>query len=245
MLVAVRKLYTLSPDVSVFAADLEKIPFSHLAEVAMISAPKAMAPYRAEISRLSERLDFRWSDGWRKLQAEVVAQEIPRVENPIDAFLNVAVVAGLEPWQIDREWAWLHERSLRPDLRITWAKNVARFDRLQTFPELVAAGLLPSDNLGPMPPRGTRIKHAVYPLPVIIETTTIGENKQVQEAAHFVWRCARDLGLWKRGEAPHPRDLFCDTVLDKVRTEQTCIGKQSAQMHIDRIKDWQKSRIDM
>ncbi|WP_111432048.1 hypothetical protein [Rhodobacteraceae bacterium DSL-40] len=245
LLVAVRKLHACSRDRTRFHGPLNADLIRRQLTESVQDHPEEMAPYRTELARLAERLDMRWSDGWRQLQAAVVSAGIARSDNPVEELARVAVPAGLEPWQVDREWAWLHERGLRPDLRLTWARKIARFDDLGANEIIAATELLPPIMLGPMPPRGTRLKNAVYPLPAPVETAAAGCDKPLLEAMHFVWRCARDLGIWERCDAPDARALFDERVLDDVESRQDKMTPQSAQLHLNRIRDWREGRIDL
>lgn len=242
LLVAVRKLYSVCGDQSAFEAPLDEIPFAKLLTVAITVQPEIMEPYRNELARLAERVGAKWSAGWHQLQQAIVAAGVSRRDNPLEALLVVAGPAGYEPWTIDREWAWCHERTLRPDLRDTWSRNVARFDALRDLASIASSGLLPSEPMGPMPARGSRIKHAAYPLPPHFEDEFSGESKEILEAAHFVWRCGRDLQIWHRADCPEVADILSDETLETVLRKQTLIGKQSAKLHIDRMRDWRESR---
>ena len=242
--VACRKLFSVTRSPDDFILPIKKIPFARLIAEAVRRDPEGMRPYRTELLRLDERLRLKWTPGWRNLQNSVVAAGVSRADNPVEAMLNVARPAGLEPWQLDREWAFCHERDLRPDLRITWSSNVDRFDALQTILGPNGHKLLPPERLGPMPPRGDRLRNAVYPLPKSVELAMEGETPQMLESAHFVWRCARDLGIWQRGDAPDTRELFTDDVLERVAQGQTLIAPASADLHRARIEDWRRGRLD-
>lgn len=242
LLVAVRKLYSVCDDQSAFEAPLDEIPFAKLLTDAITAQPEIIEPYRNELRRLAERAGAKWSAGWHQLQQAIVAAGVSRRDNPLEALLAVAGPAGYEPWTIDREWAWRHERTLRPDLRDTWSRNVVRFDALRNNTSIAATGLLPSEPLGPMPARGNRIKHAVYPLPRSLEAELVGETKQILEAVHFIWRCGRDFGIWHRADRPDISEILSDKILETVRREQTLLGKQPAKLHVDRMRDWRESR---
>lgn len=244
LMVALRKLSSLIPIGDELALPLAQIPFAKLVEDASRRDPEGMRPYRDELLRLEERLRIVWTQGWRNLQNAVVVAGVSRADNPIEAMLRVAGPDGREPWQLDREWAFCYERGLRPDLRLTWSRNVDRFDALHALLDPTERKLLPTERLGPMPPRGSRLKNAVYPLPNSVDVALTGETKQVLEAAHFVWRCARDLGLWQRGEAPDTTALFCNEVLDRVDQHQKLITKAAARLHLARIADWKRGRLD-
>ncbi|GAA6202954.1 hypothetical protein [Aquicoccus sp. SU-CL01552] len=244
MLVAVRKLYTLASDRSAFDTSLDQIPFDTLLNIASETDPVGIAPYRKDIASLAERLQTPWSPGWRKLQACVVSAGVRRADSPIEALVRLAVPDGLEPWQIDREWAWTHERGLRPDLRVTFARNIERFDALHTHDMIIDAQLLPPQPLGPMPRQGERLRNAVYPLPSLIERALEGESKPLLEAAHFVWRTAREIGLWRRGDAPTPADLFSEVVLRRIADEGGGRSVQIVRKHLAYIRDWKDSGLD-
>ncbi len=241
LIVAVRKLYALTGDKSVFESDVTDIPWRDLIQRANAGHPIAMSSYLTELRRLTERLDRKWTAGWRSLQAHVVAAGIPRANNPVDTLMDVAGPTGLEPWQPDREWAWIHERALRPDLRRKWIRAIDCFDALHDLAGLAESGLLPAERLGPMPVTGSRLKNAHFPLPRRFEAALEGETKQVMEAAHFLWRCLRDLGICSRGDDPVPNALVSETHLDRILAEQSVMLPSSAQLHIARIRDWRES----
>ncbi|THH34283.1 hypothetical protein E4Z66_18975 [Aliishimia ponticola] len=242
LLVAVRKLYTLAPNRAVFDAELTCIPWQHLLNEAMARYPAQMEIYRTAIARLATRVGQNKTAGWTTLEALVVQTGVAREQNPVDRLARVAVADGLEPWHLDREWAWVHERGLRPDLRRAWSRAVALFDALNDIPEIAASGLLPPGRLGPMPVIGERLKQAEFPLPRGIDAALCGVDKQILEAAHFVWRALRHLGLYARGDNPTCAELFSDASLGRVRELQTLIGRQNAALHIDRIRDWRLSQ---
>lgn len=244
LVVACRKLVSVTRRPDDFILPIKKIPFARLIADAIRRDPEGMRPYRNELLRLDERLRLKWTPGWRNLQNCVVAAGVSRAENPVEAMLQVARPAGLEPWQLDREWAFCHERDLRPDLRITWSSNVDRLDALHMILGSNEHKLLPPERLGPMPPRGDRLRNVVYPLPKSVELAMDGETRQMLEAAHFVWRCARDLGIWQRGDAPDALRLFSDEVLERVFQSQTLIAPASADIHRARIEDWRRGRLD-
>tara|TARA_R110002110_G_scaffold415766_1_gene655346 strand:- start:1246 stop:3504 length:2259 start_codon:yes stop_codon:yes gene_type:complete len=241
-IVAARALYRLSPDKSLFAGTIECIRWLELIKSALAIHPKELAVYRAELLRLADQIGTPWPLGWKALQSTIVQAGIPRADNPIDVLMEVAMTNDLQPWQLDREWAWVHERSLRPDLRRKWTRAVANFDALRTLPGLDECGLLPALPLGPMPRVGARLKNAHFPLPRSFESALEGENKQVLEAAHFLWRCLRAFGDHSRGEDPLIATLVADETLERIIQKQTFMSAQSAQVHVARIRDWRKSR---
>ena len=154
--------------------------------------------------------------------------------------MEVAADQNREPWELDREWAWLHERSLRPDLRQTWSKAVDKFDALREVPEIAASKLLPLQKLGPMPTTGKRLKNAHFPLPRMFEAALIGESKQVLEAAHFVWRCLRKFELYAATSNPPIRELVSEENLQRIMREQPFMSPKSARLHVVRIRDWRE-----
>ena len=242
LIVAARRLFSLTTDKTLFDATIETIPWRELIASADASHPREMSHYRLVLLRLADRVDRVWMPGWRELQTRIVKAGVPRAENPVDTLMSVAANTGLEPWQLDREWAWLHERSLRPDLRLTFARNIARFDALRRIEAIAAAGLMPTYPLGPMPPRGCRLKNAHLPLPRRFEAALEGETKQVLEAAHFIWRCLRAFGVHARGDDPAPAGLLADQHLERILAEQSFMTQNSAKLHLARIRDWRESR---
>ncbi len=96
-----------------------------------------------------------------------------------------------------------------------------------------------------MPRRGQRLRNAVYPLPPEVERALEGESKPVLEAAHFVWRTARDAGLWRRGDAPGPAALFADPVLERIAEDGGGRCLSIVRRHLAFIRDWRKSRLDL
>ncbi|MFZ7093994.1 hypothetical protein [Primorskyibacter sp. 2E233] len=237
-IVAARKLYTCAPDPALFDADLNEIPWIDLLNSAMETHPKQMEIYRTGITRLAEQLANEMSEGWRKLDTLLARTGVSRESNPVARLSQAARVDDLEPWQVHREWAWVHERALRPDLRRAWTRAVNLFDALHTVPAIATAGLLPTSRLGPMPVVGERQKNAEFPLPSGIDTMLCGADKQVHEAAHFTWRCLRHLGVYDRTDTPTCAELFSDENLHRVRNEQSLIGRQTAALHLARIRDW-------
>lgn len=201
-IVAVRALYVLTRDKAAFANEPAIIPWRALIEEARTDHPSKLSPYRRELQRLASQYGRRWSSGWRSLQERIVASDIPRSDNPVELLMEVALETALEPWQLDREWAWVHERSLRPDLRRRWTRMVACFDALNDVPGIAQSGVLPAERLGPMPVTGARLKNGHFPLPRRFEAALEGETKQVLEAAHFIHRCLREFGIFARGDDP-------------------------------------------
>ena len=242
LIVAARRLFSLTTNKTLFDAKIETIPWRELIASADASHPREMSHYRLVLLRLADRVDRAWTPGWRELQTRIVKAGVPRAENPVDILMSVAADTGLEPWQLDREWAWAHERSLRADLRLTFARNIARFDALRRIEAIAGAGLMPTYPLGPMPPRGCRLKNAHFPLPYRLEAALEGETKQVLEAAHFVWRCLRAFGVHARGDDPAPAGLLADQHLERILAEQSFMTQNSARLHVARIRDWRESR---
>ena len=95
---------------------------------------------------------------------------------------------------------------------------------------------------GPMPRTGARLKNAHLPLPRRFEAALEGETKQVQEAAHFVWRCVREFGDYARGDDPSIAILVSEDVLERIMREQSFMTPASAHLHLARIRDWRKCR---
>lgn len=242
LIVAARRLYALTPDKTIFDASVDVIPWRELTADAVAKHPKKMAHYRSALLRLADRVDRVWTPGWRSLQARIAGHGITRADNPVDTLMEVAVSAGLEPWQLDREWAWTHERSLRPDLRRKWTRVVDNFDALRDVPEIAGHNLLPAERLGPMPKVGARLKNAHLPLPRGFEAALEGEPKQVLEAAHFLWRCLRSFGVYSRGDDPKIGSLLAEPHLQRILNEQSFMTRDSARLHVDRIRDWRESR---
>ncbi|MEM5542654.1 hypothetical protein WNY61_07875 [Sulfitobacter sp. AS92] len=238
LIVAARRLYALTTDKSIFNDPFDVIPWRKLTMEADANYPQEMAYYRTALLRLADRVDRELTPGWHALQAEIAECGIPRAENPVDTLFDVASKSHLEPWQLDREWAWMHERSLRPDLRRKWNRAIANFDTLRGVEEIFRRKLLPTERVGPMPKIGARLKNAYFPLPRRVEAALEGETKQVLEAAHFVWRCLRDFGVFSRGDDPAPYDLFAETNLERILQEQTFMTRSSAKIHGEQIRDW-------
>ena len=241
LLTAARCLYELTPDKAAFDAEVEVIPWEKLIAAAVASHPQEMLHYRAPLKRLAVRVSRVWTPGWRDLQAQIAQAGISRAENPVDTMMEVAQRDGLEPWQLDREWAWIHERSLRPDLRRKWVRAIDNFDALCSAQEIDASGLLPAGTLGPMPKTGSRLKNAHFPLPRSFEASLKGATKQLLESAHFVWRCLRELEVYSRGDDPSISALLSEENLVRVMREQPFMTAASARLHLARIRDWRES----
>jgi len=242
LIVAARRLFSLTSNKTLFDYKIETIPWRELIASADASHPREMYHYRLVLLRLADRVDRAWTPGWRELQTRIVKAGVPRAENPVDTLMSVATDTRLEPWQLDREWAWAHERSLRADLRIKWSRAIDDFDALRAVPEIAGEDLLPSARLGPMPRIGARLKNAHFPLPYRLEAALEGETKQVLEAAHFIWRCLRAVGVYSRGDDPAPSAMVADEHLERIIREQPFIKLSSARLHVARIRDWRESR---
>lgn len=243
VIVSVRCLDRLTPDHTSFDRPLQSIRWQELIAAANTTYPDEMFHYHLALQRLAAQLARGWSSGWRKLQELLVIAEIARADNPLETLLDVAMHDDLEPWQLDREWAWVHERSLRPDLRRKWNRAVRNFDKLRSLPQLLGTTLMPANRIGPMPRKGERLKNAHYPLPRQFEAALEGEGKQVMEAAHFLYRCLRELGIYRRGEDPSTDDLLADEALKVVMTEQRFMSAGAARLHIARLRNWRESRF--
>jgi hypothetical protein len=154
---------------------------------------------------------------WRALQGAVSRAGIPPAESPVLALFAAAGETVASPRDLTRDWAWQHERGLRPDLRITFSAKIGRLDTLRTHPVLVDCGLLPAERLGPMLPRGGRHRHAVYPLPRSVEAAIAAldasdaERFSIEGSVHFIWHLARDAGLYQPGDAPVDSSAKCNT----------------------------------
>ena len=242
LITAARRLFELTSDKKVFQAQIEFIPWRDLIAAAAASHPREMLHYRAPLQRLADRVGRAWTPGWQKLQSRIVEAGLPRARNPVDTLMDVAAHEAREPWQLDREWAWIHERSLRPDLRRKWVRAIENFDALWSVPEIAGDSLLPAEKLGPMPRIGTRLKNAHFPLPRRFETALEGETVQVLEAAHFVWRCLRKFGVHSCGDDPLTGELVSEENLERIMREQPFMTPASARLHVARIRDWRESR---
>lgn len=237
-LVAVRKLYSCTADRAAFKAEPRDIPWAELLRTALESHPQEMTHYRTEIQRLADGLAQDLSPGWHHLNALLCDCGVSKTDNPVGRLSRVAQLTDLDPWHLDREWAWQHERGLRPDLRLTWSRAIDLFDALQEIPGVAGSNMLPTGQLGPMPVTGKRCTHAEFPLPPGIEAALAGNDRQVLEAAHFVWRVLRHLRVYARGDTPSRDELFSDTQLDLVRQSQKLISAQAAKRHLARVRDW-------
>lgn len=133
-IVAVRALYALTRNTAAFEHEPAEIPWRLLIDEARAGHPDKFSSYRNEWKRLASQYGRRWSGGWRSIQAKIVEVGIPRSENPVEPLMEVALETALEPWQLDREWAWIHERSLRPDLHRKWTRAITCFDALHDVP---------------------------------------------------------------------------------------------------------------
>ncbi|MBT3139484.1 hypothetical protein KL867_00315 [Ruegeria litorea] len=210
----------------IFDGALSRIPFDGIIfhiEQSHRQLPANWDRIKAAGLQLQSELAIVWTTPWKKLQQSVVNAGVSVRENPVPAIAAVATSANLSPQDIDREWAWQHEATLRPDLQITWSTNVDRFDGLRQIPDITASGLLPGGSIGPMPRRGNRARHGKYPLPRDVEALleTVGgktrfSRKQLNEAAHFIWRCAREINLFVRGDEPTAPELFNAYILTAV-----------------------------
>ncbi|WP_417248720.1 hypothetical protein [Celeribacter sp.] len=244
-LIAVRALYRHAPDKSVFSGTVEDIPWIEIIDSTLAQHPKDMEAYRNELLRLADQVGRAWPHGWKTLQSKIVDAGIPRAHNPVDVLMEIAAKDDLQPWQVDREWAWVHERSLRADLRRKWARAVDNFDALRSVAEIAESGVLPAEKIGPMPKTGARLKNAHFPLPRRFEAALEGETKQVFEAAHFLWRCLRAFGTHSRGDDPEIGTLVADETLEQILCEQSFMTEVSARIHIARIRDWRESCLGM
>jgi hypothetical protein len=244
-LMAVRALYRHTPDKSVFSGTVEDIPWLEIIDSTLAQHPKDMEAYRTELLRLADQIGRTWPRGWRALQSKIVDAGIPRANNPVDVLIEIAIEDDLQPWQLDREWAWKHERSLRPDLRKKWSRAVDNLDALRSVPKIAESGVLPAEKIGPMPRTGARLKNAHFPLPRRFEDALEGETKQVLEAAYFLWRCLRAFGAHSRGDDPAIGTLVAEETLERILREQSFMTATSARIHIARIRDWRESRPGM
>uniref|UniRef100_UPI003A95890D hypothetical protein n=1 Tax=Celeribacter halophilus TaxID=576117 RepID=UPI003A95890D len=240
-LMAVRALYRHAPDKSLFSGAVKEIPWHEIIENTLAQHPKDLAAYRNELLRLAHQVGLKWPHGWRALQSKIVDAGVPRANNPVDVLMEIAIEDDLQPWQLDREWAWVHERSLRPDLRKKWARAVDNFDAMRSVSEIAETGVLPAEKIGPMPKTGARLKNAHFPLPRRFEAALEGETKQVLEAAHFLWRCLRAFGAQSRGDDPAIGTLVAEETLERIVREQSFMTGSAARIHIARIRDWRES----
>ena len=230
--VAVQHVFSRAHDKSVFDRPLAELPLEAIIsdiEGRGTLAPNQLATWartRATALRLSRELTLSWTPDWAALQEQVVGCGVAAPDNPIPDLARTAIADEIgSPQLIDREWAWQTERGLRPDLRLTWSRDIERFDALYAHHALRACGLMPDAPLGPMPKRGQRARHGLFPLPRPIETVVdraadtpgIGYSwQQLNEAAHLVWRHARELGRFARSDAPDVAEMFSEAVVSAV-----------------------------
>ncbi|HRO12138.1 hypothetical protein [Amaricoccus sp.] len=207
--------------------------------------PEACAAPRrqAAVEGLRAAMRLAEAPAWRELQRAAVAAGVVPVGNPVPALFEAAGETFAAPRDLTREWAWQHERGLRPDLRITFAANIDRLDALHAVPALTGSGLLPPEPLGPMPSRGGRHIHAVYPLPRPIEAAVAEldvpdvERRSIEGSVHFVWRQARDAGLHTAGDAPTAEELLSEATVDRLRAMATGRAQRAAwREHVPRLR---------
>lgn len=180
---------------------------------------------------------------WRELQRAVAAAGVAPVGKPLPALFEAAGDTFPAPRDMTREWAWSYERGLRPDLRITFSANIDRLDALRAVPALNDSGLLPPEPLGPMPSRGGRHIHAVYPLPRPIDAAIAeldvpdAERRSIEASVHFVWRQARDAGLYAAGDSPNAEELLSEATVDRLRARATGRAQRTVwREHMPRLR---------
>lgn len=198
---------------------------------------------QAAVESLRAAMRLAEAPAWRELQSAVVAAGVVPVGNPVPALFEAAGETLAAPRDLTREWAWQHDRGLRPDLRITFAAAIDRLDALRAIPVLTGSGLLPPEPLGPMPSRGGRHVHAVYPLPRPIEAAvaeldvSAAERRSLEASVHFVWRQARDVGLHAAGDAPTAEELLSESTVGQLRAMATGRAQRDAwREHMPRLR---------
>ena len=224
-------LFEASVDRAAFDCPLKHIAFSEIvAQIETMSKrlPERWGRIKAAALSLEPEMHIDWTEAWAELQRCSVFAGMSVRDDPVPTIALVAIAHGLGPQEVDREWAWQHEATLRSDRQITWARAVQNFDGLRDV--LIDGGprLLPADDLGPMPPRGGRARHGRFPLPRSIEEALDQAKQngasytkmQLNEMAHFVWRFSREIGLFERGDQPGVSDLICPNRFG--RRERTC-----------------------
>jgi hypothetical protein len=133
ILTAITTVFNKARKKEMFEMPLAEIPFGDIVDTIPSCAeelPKNWNRICAAARQLESEACFPWTDDWADLQRRVVAARVPVKENPVPAIAAVAQETGLSPRQITCEWAHKHARTLRPDLRLTWNKRMARFQEL-------------------------------------------------------------------------------------------------------------------
>lgn len=228
ILTGVATIFNKAENKEFFDLPLAEVPLSKIVE-AIPSNTRGLPKNWDKICNMARNLEsevrFHWAAEWADLQRLVVAAGIPAKENSVPAIAAVAQKSGLSPSQIDREWAWHYGRALRSDLKITWSRNVERFDALRSMPVHEITSALPMKPLGPMPKTGNRARHDIYPLPIEIECfleqleedATVYSSKQLRETLCFVWRYARESGLFCQGDTPTAQQLLSEQILNNLK----------------------------
>lgn len=227
ILTAIAIVFSKARKKEMFEMPLTEVPLGDIVDAIPSGTkelPKNWNRICATARQLESEARFQWTDDWADLQCRVVAAGVPIKENPVPAIATVAQESGLSPTRINREWAWQHGRALRSDLKITWSRNVERFDALRSISVIESTRVLPLHPLGPMPKTGNRARHDIYPLPIEIECIleNIDENaagysgKELRETVCFVWRYAREIGVFRQGDAPTIQQLLSGQLLDNL-----------------------------
>jgi len=113
--------------------------------------------YVRSLLQMREFRNLPWTPDWLALQRMIVAAGVCINDNPVPALLPW--VEGLGPRDLTKPWAQKVDRWLRApnalshhgraDLAKTFARNIARLDRLHDIPRLAALGILPKP-IGPI-----------------------------------------------------------------------------------------------
>lgn len=169
---------------------------------------------RIQVSRMLAVLG-EFDDPWEQLRMLIRRAGRDDIENGWDSLRRAALDAKLAPSDIRTEWVWSLEAEATGGMpRQSLRRGVAVLNNLFDIPEVLEAGLLPPDPIGP-PPVYDRQGRRIYQLPPTLARYQASVTK-AQGGLQQVWHAVCASGAFNLPEDPSANDLLASGTWDLI-----------------------------
>ncbi len=152
---------------------------------------------------------------WEQLRMLIRRAARGDIENGLYSLRRAALDAGLAPSDIRTEWVWSLEAEAAGGIpRQSLRRGVAVLNSLFDIPDVLEAGLLPPNPIGP-PPAYDRQGRRIYPLPPTLARYQASEAK-AQAGLQHVWQAVCASGAFNLPEDPEANDLLTSSTWDLI-----------------------------
>lgn len=178
---------------------------------------------RGQVSRVLAVLG-ELDDPWEQLRMLIRRAGRDDIENGWYSLRRAALDAGLVPSDIHTDWVWSLEAEAAGGIpRQSLRRGVAVLNELFYIPEVLEAGLLPPDPIGP-PPVYDRQGRRIYRLPPTLARYQASATK-AQGGLQQVWQAVCASGVFNLPEDPSANDLLTSGTWDLIaRLPQSITG---------------------